>query len=54
MTAPTSTVQKLKKSPCQRRAVHMREIEPYKPRVLKTSLSDEAEQRIKAELSKAA
>jgi len=31
----------------------LREIEPYKPRVLKTSLSDEAEQRLKAELSKA-
>ncbi len=32
----------------------VREIEAYKPRVLKTSLSDEAEQRLKAELSKAA
>ncbi len=30
------------------------ELEPYKPRVLKTSLSNEAEQRLKAELSKAA
>ncbi|MGA7330024.1 MAG: DUF1269 domain-containing protein [Rhodomicrobium sp.] len=32
----------------------LREIEPYKPRVLKTSLSDEAERKLKAELSKAA
>jgi uncharacterized membrane protein len=32
----------------------MREIEPYRPRVLKTSLSDEAEQRLRTELSKAA
>jgi uncharacterized membrane protein len=32
----------------------LREIEPYKPRVLKTSLSDEAEKRLKTELSKAA
>ena len=30
------------------------EIEPYKPRVLKTSLSNAAEQRLKTELSKAA
>jgi uncharacterized membrane protein len=30
------------------------EIEPYKPRVLKTSLSNEAERRLTAELSKAA
>jgi uncharacterized membrane protein len=30
------------------------EIEPYKPRVLKTSLSNEAEQKLKRELSKAA
>jgi uncharacterized membrane protein len=30
------------------------EIEPYKPRVLRTSLSNEAEQRLKTELSKAA
>src|SRR5262245_34910832 len=30
------------------------EIEPYKPRVLRTSLSNEAERRLKAELSKAA
>ncbi len=32
----------------------MREIEPYRPRILKTSLSDEAEARLKSELSKAA
>ncbi len=32
----------------------LRELEPYKPRVLKTSLSDEAEQRLRSELSKAA
>jgi uncharacterized membrane protein len=32
----------------------MREIEPFKPRVLKTSLPDEAEQRLKTELRKAA
>jgi uncharacterized membrane protein len=32
----------------------MREIEPFKPRVLKTSLPDEAELRLKTELSKAA
>jgi uncharacterized membrane protein len=32
----------------------MREIEPYRPRVLKTSLSNEAEQKLKAKLSKAA
>jgi uncharacterized membrane protein len=32
----------------------MRELEPFRPRVLKTSLSDEAEQRLKSELSKAA
>ena len=32
----------------------LREIEPYKPRILKTSLTDETEQRLKAELSKAA
>jgi uncharacterized membrane protein len=30
------------------------EIEPYKPRVLKTSLSNEAEEKLKAALSKAA
>lgn len=30
------------------------EIEPYKPRVLRTSLSNEAEKRLSAELSKAA
>jgi uncharacterized membrane protein len=30
------------------------EIEPYKPRILKTSLSNEAEQRLKVELNKAA
>ena len=30
------------------------EIEPYKPRILKTSLSDEAEAKLKAELSKVA
>jgi len=30
------------------------EIEPFKPRVLRTSLSTEAEERLKAELSKAA
>lgn len=30
------------------------EIEPYKPRILKTSLSNEAEQRLKTVLSKAA
>jgi uncharacterized membrane protein len=30
------------------------ELEPYKPRVLKTSLSNEAEQRLKARLDKAA
>ncbi|HEY2534225.1 MAG TPA: DUF1269 domain-containing protein [Xanthobacteraceae bacterium] len=30
------------------------ELEPYKPRILKTSLSNEAEQRLKTELSKAA
>ena len=30
------------------------EIEPYKPRVLKTSLSNEVEQKLKRELSKAA
>jgi uncharacterized membrane protein len=30
------------------------QIEPYKPRVLRTSLSNEAEQRLKTELSKAA
>jgi uncharacterized membrane protein len=30
------------------------EIEPYKPRILKTSLSDEAEAKLKAALSKAA
>jgi uncharacterized membrane protein len=30
------------------------EIEPFKPRVLKTSLSNEAEQRLRAELSKVA
>lgn len=30
------------------------EIEPYKPRVLKPSLSNEAEQRLKTVLSKAA
>lgn len=32
----------------------MAEIEPYKPRVLKTSLSNEAEQRLRTVLSKAA
>jgi len=32
----------------------LREIEPYKPRVLKTSLSNEAEARLRATLSKAA
>lgn len=32
----------------------MREIEPYRPRLLKTSLSDEAERRLNTELSKAA
>jgi uncharacterized membrane protein len=32
----------------------LREIEPYKPRVLKTSLSSEAEARLRATLSKAA
>jgi uncharacterized membrane protein len=32
----------------------MREIEPYRPRVLKTSLSNEAEQKLRAKLSKAA
>ncbi len=32
----------------------LREIEPYKPRILKTSLSDEDEQKLKTELSKAA
>src|SRR5215475_4419028 len=32
----------------------MREIERYRPRVLKTSLSDEAEKKLKTELSKAA
>jgi uncharacterized membrane protein len=32
----------------------MREIEQYKPRVLKTSLSDEAENRLRTELGKAA
>jgi uncharacterized membrane protein len=32
----------------------MAEIEPYKPRVLKTSLSNESEQRLKTVLSKAA
>jgi uncharacterized membrane protein len=30
------------------------ELESYKPRVLKTSLSNEAEQKLKTELSKAA
>ena len=30
------------------------ELEPYKPRVLRTSLSNEAEQRLKTELNKAA
>jgi uncharacterized membrane protein len=30
------------------------EIEPYKPRILKTSLSNEAETRLRAALSKAA
>ena len=30
------------------------EIEPYRPRVLKTSLSNDDEARLKAELSKAA
>ena len=30
------------------------EIEPYKPRVLKTSLSNEAEEKLRAALSKAA
>ena len=29
------------------------EIEPYKPKVLKTSLSNEAEAKLKAELAKA-
>ena len=32
----------------------LHELEPYKPRVLRTSLSDEAEARLKAKLSKAA
>jgi uncharacterized membrane protein len=32
----------------------LREIEHYRPRILKTSLSDEAEQRLKVTLSKAA
>lgn len=32
----------------------MREIEPYKPRILKTSLSDQDEERLKTELRKAA
>jgi hypothetical protein len=30
------------------------EIQPYKPRVLKTSLSDEAEAKLRSRLSKAA
>src|SRR5579883_668010 len=32
----------------------LREIEPYRPRILKTSLSDEAERRLRTELTKAA